>query len=238
MHLSVRATVFVVDPDPVNSQFVVELVRSRGLTALHYEHADAFWQDVDFHAYGCLVSEVVLPGMSGIQLQEKMRSSNIVLPIILMSSEPNVSLAVRAMKSGAIDFLGKPCVALELWESIQAAIEINQLVRQQQQLRGDLRSRLELLTDDEYQVMRMMLDGEMNKTIARCQDVSLRTVDLRRSSIMRKMHARTLVELAQMLAVSDLEPLSRQLPPSAVTQSPTSPNHCLFDGLLATKRTH
>ena len=198
--------VYVVDPDQRSAQVVMDSARSRNIQSRHFESAEQFVSEFAFDLPGCVVTEVVLPGISGIQLQERAAAIGSLLPIILVSVISDVAVAVRAMKAGAINFLAKPYDHLELWESIQAAIEQNRLHRQQQETRNELRRRLKHLTNDECRVMKLALDGEPNKAIANVLDVSLRTVDFRRSSIMRKMGAKTMVELAQLLLIAGFDP--------------------------------
>jgi two-component system, LuxR family, response regulator FixJ len=198
--------IHVVDPDERAATFVMELAHSKSIPSRRYESAEGFLEVLAFDRPGCVVTEVALPGMSGIQLQERAAAAGSILPMIVVSAISDVAIAVRAMKSGAVNFLAKPYDKLELWESIQTAIQQNCICRQQQQTRDELRQRLEQLTDDERRVMKLALNGEPNKAIASTLDVSLRTVDFRRSSIMRKMQAKTMIELAQILLIAGLDP--------------------------------
>lgn len=119
----------------------------------------------------------------------------------MVAAESDVAVAVRAMKSGVIDFLQKPCHPLELWEAIQRAIEKHRVRSEQATIGAQIRARLESLTDEEEQVMRMVLDGKPNKTIAHQMGLSVQTIDFRRASILRKLHVASLVELAQTLMI-------------------------------------
>jgi two-component system, LuxR family, response regulator FixJ len=198
--------IHVVDPDERAATFVTELAHSKSIPSRRYESAELFLEVLAFDRPGCVVTEVALPGMSGIQLQERAVAAGSILPMIVVSAISDVAIAVRAMKSGAVNFLTKPYDKLELWESIQTAIQQNCICREQQQTRDELRQRLEQLTGDERRVMKLALNGEPNKTIASTLDISLRTVDFRRSSIMRKMQAKTMIELAQILLLAGLDP--------------------------------
>ncbi len=196
-----RPTVFVIDPDPSSARFIVDLVRAHNLPVLHFPSGEDFWEALDGPEAGCVVTEIDLPGLDGLQLYDRMIAANILLPVVMVAAESDVAVAVRAMKSGVMDFLEKPCHPLELWEAIQQAIEKHRVRSEAAAVSAQIRARLESLTDEEELVMRMVLDGKPNKTIAHQLGLSVRTIDFRRASILRKMQADTLVELAQTLTV-------------------------------------
>src|SRR5262245_43096647 len=193
--------VYVVDSDAGSARFVADLVRTRNLPVQQFNSAEQFWGMLDAQLSGCAVVEVDLPGMSGIQLQERMAAARISLPVIVTAAEADAAVAVRAMKLGATDFLQKPCHPLELWEAIQAGLEKNRIHRHEETIRSKIRARLEKLTAQEQVVLQMVLAGKPNKSIAEVLDLSLRSIDFRRASIFRKTQARSVVELAQMLAL-------------------------------------
>ena len=195
-----RPKVFVVDPDPISAKFVVDLVRAHNLPVQHFNSGEDFLEALDGAPAGCVVMEVDLPGIDGIQLHDRLAAAHI-LPVVMVAAESDVAVAVRAMKSGVIDFLQKPCHPLELWEAIQSAIDKHRVRSEQANIGAEIRARLESLTDEEEQVMRMVLDGKPNKTIAHQMGLSVRTIDFRRASILRKMHVASLVELAQTLMI-------------------------------------
>lgn len=212
--------IYVIDPDKQSAKTVIDLAQSRNIESRHYESAERFLSELTIDLPGCVITEIALPGISGIQLQGRMAAIGSLLPIIIVSAISDVAVAVRAMKAGAINFLVKPYDKLELWESIQTAIEQNRLHRQQQETRNELHRRLRQLTNVEHRVMKLALDGEPNKAIANILDVSLRTVDFRRSSIMRKMGAKSIVELAQLLAIVGFD--VQQLPFNGYASPPSS----------------
>src|SRR5262249_314918 len=152
---------------------VADLARSRRLPAEHFASAEEFWDCLDDRAAGCAVIELDLPGMSGIQLQERMSAAHISLPVIVTAAEADAAVAVRAMKLGATDLLQKPCHPLELWEAIQAALERDRVQRREASIRNGIRTRLETLTAQEHTVMQMVLAGKPNKSIAQALDLSI-----------------------------------------------------------------
>jgi FixJ family two-component response regulator len=196
-----RPKVFVVDPDPLSSKFVADLVRAHKLAVERFDSGEEFWDALDGEQTGCVVMEIDLPGLDGIRLQERMALAKILLPVVMIASESDVAVAVRAMKSGVVDFLQKPCHPLELWEAIQNAIEKHRVRLEQAAICARIRAQLDSLTEEEELVMRMVLEGKPNKTIAHQLGLSVRTIDFRRASILRKMQASSLVELAQSLMI-------------------------------------
>lgn len=196
-------SVFIVDPDIVCRKAVADCINARGLPTSGFNSAEQFLDSYDRRRPGCLLVEVQLPGISGLQLQERLGRYNVTLPFVTVASEADVNIAVRAMKAGAIDFLLKPCPELPLWEAIQTALELDAGRRAGHALRAEVRTRLARLTAEEHTVMTMLLDGKPAKSIASVLDVSQRTVDFRRASMMRKMQAASIVELARLVIAAD-----------------------------------
>jgi FixJ family two-component response regulator len=194
-------TVFIIEPDPISARFIFEVTQAHGLTAVHFTTGEKFYEVLTEDTSGCAILEVDLPGISGIQLQERIAAAGLALPMIMIAADADAAVAVRAMKLGATDFLQKPCHPLELWEAIQAGLERNQLHRRAASVRNQIQSRLATLSSQELLVLDMILAGKPNKTIAHQLELSVRSVDFRRASILRKMQARTLVELAQLLTL-------------------------------------
>lgn len=196
-------SVFIVDPDIVCRKAMADCLNARGLPTCGFNSAEQFLNSYDRRRPGCLLVEVQLPGMSGLQLQERLGRYNVTIPFITVASEADVTMAVRAMKAGAVDFLLKPCQELPLWEAIQTALEFDAARRAGHALRVEVRARLARLTAEEHTVMTMLLDGKPAKSIASALDVSQRTVDFRRASMMRKMLASSIVELARLVVAAD-----------------------------------
>jgi two-component system, LuxR family, response regulator FixJ len=192
-------TVFVVDDDPGARESVAALVKSRGLQVSTFSSAEEFLSSYDPSKRGCLVLDVRMTGMTGLELQEKLAAQGFTLPVIIITGHADVPMAVRAMQAGAVTFLEKPAAEQELWASIQKALESEHREQQQQSLRAEVESRLETLTQAEKDVMDKLLAGKPNKIIASELDLGLRTVELRRSNIMKKMQADSLAELVRLV---------------------------------------
>jgi FixJ family two-component response regulator len=200
-------TVFVIDDDLAARNSVVALVESKGVTARGFSSAEEFLAEFDPRHEGCIVADVRMAGMSGLELLEELRARKSTLPVVVITGFADVQMAVRAMQAGAVTFLEKPCQEPELWRAIQQALEIEQNQSGMRKQLADVEARLATLTEDELLVLRRLLDGQPNKRIATELDIGLRTVELRRSNIMRKMQATSLPDLVRMaILVGFLKP--------------------------------
>ena len=199
-----KTTVFVVDDDPAARESVAAVIESRGMHVEAYASAEDFLDNFDRRRLGCLVTDIKMGGMSGLDLQEKLRTEEVALPVIVITGYGNVSAAMKAMRAGAVTMLEKPCRSEDLWRSISDAVDRHRETRQKQTRLDELHRRLDRLTPDEREVMEQIKVGIPNKVIASRLDVGLRTVELRRSRVMKKMEADSLPELIQMLM--ELEP--------------------------------
>jgi FixJ family two-component response regulator len=191
-------TVFVVDDDDQARESVCALIRSMGLEAECYASGEAFLESYAEDRPGCLVTDLRMLGMSGLELQETLIERGFTLPVIVITAHPRTSLTVRAMRRGAITLLEKPYQDNELWDAIREGIERDKKQRSEDLRRQDVLRKLESLTDKERVVMDMMVDGLANKVIARKLDVSIRTVESRRHDVFEKMQADSLAELVRM----------------------------------------
>ena len=192
-------TVFVVDDDPAARQSVAALVESMGLCAETFESAESFLQAYDSARPGCLVTDLRMFGMSGLELQEALFRDKISLPVIVITAFADVPLAVRAMKHGAITLLEKPCHEQELVSNINRAIELDSVTRHKTAQVRSIKQRLDTLTGGERAVMQLLITGKMNKNIAKELDLGLRTVELRRHQIMKKMQVDSVAELVRLV---------------------------------------
>ncbi len=196
--------VYIVDDDPAARASVAALVESRGMRTMEFASAESFLEVAHEDLQGCLVVDVRMKGMSGLELQDTLVSRSIPLPVIVITGYADVPMAVRAMQAGAISFLTKPCKPEQLWETITEALQRSQKDRQIRDQRCAIQRRVESLTVDERAVLQRVVEGVPNKRIARDLDIGLRTVELRRSSVMKKMQAETLAELVQMVVTIGL----------------------------------
>jgi FixJ family two-component response regulator len=199
MKLFEQATVFVIDDDQQARESVCALVQSMSLRSRAFASAEEFLEHIDRDVRGCVVTDLRMLGMNGLELQDTMRARGIIIPVILITAYPRTSLTVRAMKQGAVTLLEKPYEEDDLWDAVREALRMSELQYDKQTRRRDILQRLELLTPKEQQVMELMIEGVANKVIAKRLDVSIRTVENRRHDIFEKMHARSLAELVRMV---------------------------------------
>jgi FixJ family two-component response regulator len=197
-------TVFVVEDDAAARESIVALVGQKGLQAEGFSSADEFLAQYDPSRKGCVVLDIGVAGMSGLDLLQKLKARKSALPIVVITGFADVPMAVRAMQEGAVTFLEKPCQDEQLWEAITQALEIEQTQHAQRKQRAEMEARLAMLTEDEREVFRRLLAGHANKRIAVDLDIGLRTVELRRANIMRKMQATSLPDLVRMAILLDL----------------------------------
>jgi len=193
-----QPVVFVIDDDKLVRDSVTDLLRSVGLGAQSFGSAQEFLQSKRPDAPGCIVLDVRLPGASGLEFQRMLAESSIHLPVIFISGYGNIPMSVRAMRSGAIEFLTKPLQEQELLDAVQAGIERDRARRQEAQLVAELHERLISLTARERDVLALVITGRPNKQIADELKLSEATVKVHRSQIMRKMQAKSLVDLVRM----------------------------------------
>jgi FixJ family two-component response regulator len=198
MATEAQPVVFVIDDDENVRETIADLLRSVGLGAQTFGSAQEFLQAKRSDAPGCIVLDVRLPGASGLELQRTLTDSNIALPIIFISGHGTIPMSVRAIKSGAREFLTKPLNEQEFHDAIQACIERDKVRRQQSNLLAELRERFNSLTPREREVLPFVITGRPNKQIAGQLELSEMTVKVHRGQIMRKMRARSLVDLVRM----------------------------------------
>ncbi len=197
------ATVFVVDDDEAVRDSLTLLLRSVGLAVDAFGSATEFLSSYDPAAPGCLILDVRLPGMSGLELQQQLTSDGADLPIVFITGHGDVPMAVRAMRSGAVDFLQKPFSDQDLLDRVQQALSEQSERRRQIAHQAEIAARIGELTPRENEVMKLVVDGLANKVIANRLGMSQRTVEVHRASVMRKMKADSVAQLVHL--VVDLE---------------------------------
>lgn len=201
--MAAPATVHIIDDDSAVRESLVALVQMRGLQAKGYPSAEAFLISLQPSDTGCIVCDVRMPGLTGLQLLEKLTELKSTLPVIIITAYADVPTAVRAMQAGAVTFLEKPANDVDLIAAIQQALNLEQAQAALRRQKSDVENKLTTLTPDEIAVMRKMLEGLPNKRIASDLDIGLRTVELRRSNIMKKMGAGSLAELVRLALLVD-----------------------------------
>jgi len=197
--LTTQATVFVVDDDQAIRSSLQWLIESVGLQVETYPTADDFMRSYYPGRSGCLLLDVRMPGMSGLELQEHLAQKQIRIPVIIITGHGDVPMAVRAMKSGAVDFIEKPFNDELLLESIRKALAVDEKQRESQSQRARVAARLAHLTPREHEVMVMVTEGRSNKEIANTLGVSAKTIEAHRARVMEKMQAGSLAELVRMV---------------------------------------
>jgi len=195
---SQESTVFLIDDDPAVLRSLTALVEVVFPKVKSYNSAAEFLAAYQTQCHGCLVLDVAMPGMNGLELQRKLIQEKIDLPIVFITGHGNVQMAVNAMQAGAVNFLEKPFHEQELWDSIRKALEIDAQNRRRRARRHRVEERLALLSEGERAVLNLIIEGKLNKEIATELGLSNRTVEDRRARLMKKMGARSVAELVQL----------------------------------------
>jgi len=193
-----QAVVFVVDDDEGMRQSLKNLIGSVGLRVEAFASAQEFMRSKLMDVPGCLVLDVRLPGLSGLDLQKRMADAGIAIPIIFITGHGDIPMTVRAMKAGAVEFLTKPFRDQDLLDAIQQALERDRIAREQRAEIEELRGRLDSLTPREREVMGLVVAGLLNKQIAGELGTSETTIKIHRHQVMEKMGAGSLAELVRM----------------------------------------
>jgi len=189
--------VLIVDDDDGVRESLSFLLESVGLAHETFATAGDFLEWFDPERCACVLLDVRMPGMSGLQLQQKLRDQQIDVPVIILTAYGDVPMAVRAMRAGAIDFIEKPCNDQLLLERIDLAIQRGKLHRAEQSRREQLQALHQTLTDREQEVMALITEGMSNREAAQALQISAKTVEVHRARAMKKMQASNLAELVR-----------------------------------------
>jgi FixJ family two-component response regulator len=190
--------VFIVDDDASLREALTNLFASVGLPARAFASGADFLRTEAYGGPSCLVLDVRLPGLSGLDLQAELAKADMLVPIIFVTGHGDIPMSVRAMKAGAVEFLTKPIHDQQLLDAVQRALEQDRARREDQKAIGDLRARFEALTAREQEVIAAVVAGQLNKQIAHALGVSEITVKVHRANAMRKVGAGSLAELVNM----------------------------------------
>ena len=190
--------VHVIDDDEALRDSICMFLANEGLDVRTYASADAFLRTLDSPATGCVVTDVRMPGMSGIDLLVEIGRQGLALPVIVVTGHADVPLAVRAMKRGAVDLLEKPFQGGELIEAVRRALDVGRDSQKNALSVQEAQARLATLTAREMEVLDRLVRGQPNKVIAYEMGISPRTVEVHRANVMKKTHAGSLSELVRM----------------------------------------
>lgn len=202
-------TVFIVDDDPGLLDSLAEMVMAMGLQPACYADASEFLTTFDPSRPGCLVLDVRLPGMCGLELQEELAARGSRLPVIMITGHGDVATGVRAMKQGAYDFLEKPYSPQQLRDTIRHAVDLDAQRRDGQAREAVIQAKLARLTSEESKVASMTALGYTNKEISSELALSLRTIQFRRASVMEKLEVKSRTQLVELLLLSNTSPASQ-----------------------------
>lgn len=221
--MHVEPTVYVVDDDEAVRNALRSLLDSVRLPVATYASAQEFLDAYDPARGGCLVVDLRMPGISGLELQERLVARGVTLPVIIITGHAEVATAVRAMKAGAVDFFEKPFSQQDLLDRIQHALARDARQRAEQAQRADVLQRLDRLTPREQAVLRRVVEGKANKVIAGELGISIKTVEAFRSKLMEKMEARSLAELVRLVLTAQWSPLAPPAAPEQPNQGDAAP---------------
>ena len=195
------STVSVIDDEPDIRDALGMLLRSVGHNVKTYDSAQAYWDNFDPNISGCLVLDVRMPGMSGMELQARLKDLQYHPPIIMISGHGEIPMAVSAIKDGAIDFLQKPFSDQVLLDRVQQALQKDEEQREKLEIVEDIKNNFEKLTEREREVMGAITQGKLNKVIAYELGVSTRTIEIHRARVMENMGVRFVSSLTRKVAV-------------------------------------
>jgi len=199
--MEMRETVFIVDDDSSICEGLCNLFESVGINAECYSSAEAFLENWSQDKAGCLVLDVRLPGMTGLEFQDRMVQTGIDLPTIFMTAHGDIPMVRKVMKAGAVEFLTKPFAQEELLDAVKQAFAMDAAHRREQALFNSIRERVDSLTQREREVMALVTAGRLNKQIAAELNLSEITVKLHRRHVMEKMQVDSLAELVKLDAL-------------------------------------
>jgi FixJ family two-component response regulator len=207
-----QSTVFVVDDDAAVLKAVSRLLRASGYQAAAFSSAQTFLAEHDPAAPGCVVLDLAMPGVDGLELQRKLAEAGDARPIIFLTGHADVPASVKAMKQGAADFLVKPVERDQLMQAVGAAMVKDQTARRAREEIAEIRRRLATLTPREYEVFEHVISGKLNKQTAAQIGAAEKTVKIHRARVMEKMKVRSVAELVRMAEHVGVAPNGTKVP--------------------------
>ncbi len=199
-------TVFIIDDDASVRKGLSRLLRSAGFAVEMFASAELFLEREHYEGIGCLVLDVRMPGISGIDLQDELSKADYSMPVVFITGHGTIPMGVQAVKKGAVDFLAKPFDDEELLQAVREAIVKDTQARAEHAAVLDIRGRLELLTPREYEILRYVITGMLNKQIAYALGISEKTVKVHRGRIMEKLSIDSVADLVRLAEKAGIKP--------------------------------
>ena len=193
-----EAIVHIVDDDKAIRDSLTLRMRSVGFNSKSYDSAEKFLDEADYNSAGCLIVDIRMQGMSGLELQQLLNNKGINMPVIIITGHGDVPMAVQAMQAGAIDFLEKPYDNEMLVDRIKQCLSEVSKSRDKSKLVAEAKTRLLRLTPREREVMNLLVAGKHNKIIAKELNISVRTAEAHRAKVMKKLHAESLSDIVRL----------------------------------------
>jgi FixJ family two-component response regulator len=200
---SIEPTVFIVDDDASVRRSMERLVRSMGFRPETFASAEEFLARERYIGVGCIILDIQMPGLSGVDLQDRLNNADYSMPIIFVTGHGDIPLGVTAMKKGAVDFLPKPVDDQDLLQAVTMAIERDRIARFEWTETREARELLKLLTPREHEVLEYVVSGMMNKQIAFKLNIAEKTVKEHRGHMMKKLHAQSVADLVRLAEKAD-----------------------------------
>ena len=198
--------VFIIDDDPSVRKGLSRLLRSVGEAVETFSSAEEFLARKRFDGVGCIILDVQMPGLSGMDLQSELCKAEYSMPIVFITGHGDIPMSVDAMRKGAIHFLTKPFDDNDLLKAIREAIDKDRMAKAEQTEVQDIRRRINLLTQREYEILRYVITGMLNKQIAFTLKIAEKTVKIHRGRVMEKLHVGSVAELVRLAAKAGVEP--------------------------------
>ena len=196
--MQTEAIVHIVDDDKAIRDSLTLLMRSVGFNSKSYDSAEKFLDEADCNSSGCLIVDIRMQGMSGLELQQLLNNKGIIMPVIIITGHGDVPMAVQAMQAGAIDFLEKPYDNEMLVDRIKQCLSEVSKSRDKSKLVAEAKTSLLRLTPREREVMNLLVAGKHNKIIAKELNISVRTAEAHRAKVMKKLHAESLSDIVRL----------------------------------------
>jgi FixJ family two-component response regulator len=204
-------TVFVIDDDPSVRKSLSRLLRSAGHAVETFASAEEFLAREHFDGIGCIILDVQMPGLSGMDLQVELSKAETSMPIVFITGHGDIPMSVEAMRKGAVHFLTKPFDGNDLLRAIGEAIQKDRKAKAERAEIHDLRNRLSLLTPREYEILRYVITGMLNKQIAFQLNIAEKTVKIHRGRVMEKLRVDSVAELVRLVEKAGIRPIDREV---------------------------